>query len=636
LAAPNEDEEDEEATSSDVIQPRPMIANEPAPPVASSSKTVDLPSTDVPEPPTSPTLHTNPESLIPSRPLDMESVAAQPTGPAPRKSRGKGRLRSPIHRREPSTRATKSIYSASMRNGKGKAVGDAVATSSKANDQPNAVEDSTKSTSSQEGAAKSKLAAFTFSFAAPTTSSAAKAKLTSSSSSTPVRSSPTKKLPANKFIPKPSSPTKSSIPARPNLSLMRATTAASIFRSTAHSEPPPPREQLSILNKTLDRLNDPPPEDSNGATAVHVGRPSLGHKRTSSLSRIEANRNKNAVARAMSEKPRSAVMVKTKSADSRTGGGSSIAGPSRFAAPPRFSSVGPPSTPANGIAKRQTAFFGGLASGSSGAPGRTGGGFFMNGGAANRFGRTKVSRDPGLETVEGSPVKGGEDALRQGPSSALDDDDTSARLPSISSEDIFGAPISKIQQSPSSATTSQDKGKGREMGSPASAPGGDMLPPSMPRIKPDSGRRISMASHLLSQSKITANATPPSPNPSTVAAPRSGPLPTRTGLRSSTHPVAPNSAPGRANGDSHTGHRGGKESRKVAKVLKDCTIFVDVRTDDGDDAGNLFVDMLRNLGARILGRPGQTCTHIVFKNGLASTLSRYRYGYFSFNCFLGE
>ena len=38
------------------------------------------------------------------------------------------------------------------------------------------------------------------------------------------------------------------------------------------------------------------------------------------------------------------------------------------------------------------------------------------------------------------------------------------------------------------------------------------------------------------------------------------------------------------------------------KVLKDCTIFVDVRTDDGDDAGALFVDMLRGMGAKVSNR----------------------------------
>ncbi|KAG2366738.1 hypothetical protein BDR07DRAFT_1273858 [Suillus spraguei] len=69
---------------------------------------------------------------------------------------------------------------------------------------------------------------------------------------------------------------------------------------------------------------------------------------------------------------------------------------------------------------------------------------------------------------------------------------------------------------------------------------------------------------------------------------------------------------------------GGSAGKSVLKVLKKCAIFVDVRTDDGDDAGGLFVDMLRGLGARILARVGQSCTHIVYKNGSASTLTRYR------------
>lgn len=84
-------------------------------------------------------------------------------------------------------------------------------------------------------------------------------------------------------------------------------------------------------------------------------------------------------------------------------------------------------------------------------------------------------------------------------------------------------------------------------------------------------------------------------------------------------------------------------------VLDQCTVFVDVRTEEGEDAGALFVDMLRGLGAKVylflcpvgmiliactsslslqvLSRVGQTCTHIVYKNGLASTLTKYRYGF---------
>lgn len=35
------------------------------------------------------------------------------------------------------------------------------------------------------------------------------------------------------------------------------------------------------------------------------------------------------------------------------------------------------------------------------------------------------------------------------------------------------------------------------------------------------------------------------------------------------------------------------------EILKDCVIFVDVKTEDGEDAGSLFVDMLRGLGAKV-------------------------------------
>lgn len=59
-------------------------------------------------------------------------------------------------------------------------------------------------------------------------------------------------------------------------------------------------------------------------------------------------------------------------------------------------------------------------------------------------------------------------------------------------------------------------------------------------------------------------------------------------------------------------------------ILKECVIFVDVKTEDGEDAGSLFVDMLRGLGAKILSKPGSSLTHIVYKSGLPSTLTRYR------------
>jgi hypothetical protein len=44
---------------------------------------------------------------------------------------------------------------------------------------------------------------------------------------------------------------------------------------------------------------------------------------------------------------------------------------------------------------------------------------------------------------------------------------------------------------------------------------------------------------------------------------------------------------------------GSSSKPKTLKILRHCNVFVDVRTDDGDDAGSLFVEMLRGLGARV-------------------------------------
>ncbi|EEB95928.1 hypothetical protein MPER_05027, partial [Moniliophthora perniciosa FA553] len=55
----------------------------------------------------------------------------------------------------------------------------------------------------------------------------------------------------------------------------------------------------------------------------------------------------------------------------------------------------------------------------------------------------------------------------------------------------------------------------------------------------------------------------------------------------------------------------------------DCKVFVDYRSDD-PLATETWTQMLKDLGARIMTRLGPTCTHILWKNGLPSTINRYR------------
>jgi len=103
--------------------------------------------------------------------------------------------------------------------------------------------------------------------------------------------------------------------------------------------------------------------------------------------------------------------------------------------------------------------------------------------------------------------------------------------------------------------------------------------------------------------------------PQTPTPPKPRAAGTRTGLRSSSAAACK---------ESPTADGSGGVKNSSFKILKGCAIFVDVRTEQGDDAGSLFVDMLKGLGAKIMGRLGQTCTHIVYKNGLSNTLTRYR------------
>ncbi|KAJ9118586.1 hypothetical protein QFC22_003806 [Naganishia vaughanmartiniae] len=64
---------------------------------------------------------------------------------------------------------------------------------------------------------------------------------------------------------------------------------------------------------------------------------------------------------------------------------------------------------------------------------------------------------------------------------------------------------------------------------------------------------------------------------------------------------------------------------KVARgIFHGVTVFVDVRTAEGDDSSAVFVEMLRAGGAKVLSKPTDNCTHVVFKSGKASTLIWWR------------
>ncbi|KAK0226135.1 hypothetical protein IW262DRAFT_1359924 [Armillaria fumosa] len=168
----------------------------------------------------------------------------------------------------------------------------------------------------------------------------------------------------------------------------------------------------------------------------------------------------------------------------------------------------------------------------------------------------------------------------------------------------------------------------------------------------NASRRASMAFDMLSRS-----IPPPSaPKVSGDMGPPATP-PKREGLRSSTstHPSAPSSSasssasrkphglgpkrtPSSNNDDNEEARCDDKSysysGRKVSgsknpadpslSILSGVKVYVDVRDSNGIDCGDVFIDMLKRLGAKVMKNFGLTCTHLVFKDGTVGTLNRYR------------
>ncbi|KAL0955988.1 hypothetical protein HGRIS_002165 [Hohenbuehelia grisea] len=250
----------------------------------------------------------------------------------------------------------------------------------------------------------------------------------------------------------------------------------------------------------------------------------------------------------------------------------------------------------------------------------------------------KASKKTSLPSIMGSPVKGsgreddGSDlaGLSHG---AMDISVTSDTvLPDITHPEV-------LAEFPSLAADGANPGKGKERERPAKD------------WARNSSRRASSAFQVLSQSlnahpspsEESAMMPPPStPNRSTSsnlssAGPSSAakdggeketpPVASRRSTRSLTAKSAPG-ALGKIKGgsDGHVSSKRRKEEepKKTLDILHECIIFVDVRSTDGTDTSEPFTSALKDMGARLLTRVGQTCTHIVYKDGLSSTVNGWR------------
>lgn len=222
----------------------------------------------------------------------------------------------------------------------------------------------------------------------------------------------------------------------------------------------------------------------------------------------------------------------------------------------------------------------------------------------------RASKQSSLPVVEGSPVKGGdkEDSDTEG-SVAGPSKSTSDEVKEVTNDMSMFATGSSLGDAP--PLPALDLGTSTSEGVQETTDSKETR--SADSWKANAGRRASMASQLLTQSLSAMPQTPPRPAAPATEGKGKG----RAGLRSSSssYPATAqqgmHTAPGalgkaKATGSpdgahvskSKTGAAGSSGSSSL-KVLKDCTIFVDVRTDDGDDAGSLFVDMLKALGAKV-------------------------------------
>ncbi|KAJ6558423.1 hypothetical protein DFH09DRAFT_1162762 [Mycena vulgaris] len=449
------------------------------------------------------------------------------------------------------------------------------------------------------------------SFANPTKASAARAAV----AKTPAKNKPVSAAAAPSGSP---SPTKNKLVRATSLFTARPPPAF----TRAFTGPGGNPSSLQTLASALEKLRMPPPERPN--TSMGFSRDDTDSTLAESTRSVDERSL--GIGRPSGGLQRASTVASIGSASSST---SSAAGDS---SKPSTSAV--PSLKPALVQRPLSAFMG--AKGAAASKLAVGTGSIMRGGSV--FGGTskirpapKVSRNPGLPSVMGSPVKGGgdgdaamlEEELMGGSGVALDSKDaTTERVTSPRGVTFDFSSVVQFETS--------KKGKEKER-----------LPEEW---RQNASRRASMAGLDLSKSVTLP------PKPAGLMGPPETPL-DRIGMRSTSSSYPSSSS----DSSSSAVAEGMRRSTRIAKgtstdtsvgeddaaaseaqrptitpvqpltILKGCIVFVDIISDVGDDSVRSFItDMLKNLGARVLGSVGATCTHIVYKNGLRSTYTRYK------------
>jgi hypothetical protein len=184
----------------------------------------------------------------------------------------------------------------------------------------------------------------------------------------------------------------------------------------------------------------------------------------------------------------------------------------------------------------------------------------------------RASRAPALAMVEASPIKGAGDT-----DGGQDLAEEQLPAPAFADEDVEMEAVATPERAPDGASVLANGNSRGWKG------------------------RVSLASQALTQSLADMPLTPPAQPP-----------PTHSRATRSRTAMGPPAVPGAGSAESSPAGSSADAGRHVARragpapagdvnlgVLKACTVFVDVRTDEGDDAGGLFAEMLQGMGARV-------------------------------------
>ncbi|GAA5991716.1 hypothetical protein JCM10908_001106 [Rhodotorula pacifica] len=154
-----------------------------------------------------------------------------------------------------------------------------------------------------------------------------------------------------------------------------------------------------------------------------------------------------------------------------------------------------------------------------------------------------------------------------------------------------------------------------------------------PAVASNTARRASMARAKASAAAVSGSASAPTLHRGSPLQPGSANAARRKSIAGPTVPSGTSKTSSQGLGTSalRTSSAGNVQTQGTTQraargktCLQGVVAFVDVRTAEGDDSGMIFVDMLKDLGARVTSRPSSLTTHIVFKSGKPATLDFYR------------